>query len=314
MTHQDIYLGFWTNWSHGAIRGATLTLKRRDGGFLLAFLALFVTVAGTSFWRIACFAIHRIRSSEGAADGIYHQIQAILRNATDATSALWGMLRIAWVWRGHKTSRPRRRILPWAIFTLVMVAAFTLASIFSSEVSTSMGNEVLLTGSNCGIRTLDGVDTTSYWSSFVPYRAQRTVASMNYAQGCYRGSSSAPNCATFLRRSLPWTRTEVACPFPGQEKICRENSTNLRLDSGYIDSHFDLGINAPPEDRFLFRTVVECAPLHHEGYMETGTVDLSGNGTAERQFRSYLYGSQANGNPVTYQYPVEMVATSDYTL
>lgn len=129
-----------------------------------------------------------------------------------------------------------------------------------------------------------------------------------------RPARLAPNARCFPRRSLPWTSTRVACPFPGQEKICRDNSTNLRLDSGYINSHFDLGNNAPPEDRFLYRTVVECAPLRHEEYSEADTIYLYENRTGERKVFWYRYGSQANGEPVTYQYPAEPVLSSDYTL
>lgn len=44
-----IYTGFWVNWTYGPVKGATITLSHRDAGFLTAFLALFVSVAGRSF-------------------------------------------------------------------------------------------------------------------------------------------------------------------------------------------------------------------------------------------------------------------------
>ena len=75
VTNDDVYLGLWINHSYGKIRGVTLTLTRRDGGLLIAFFALFVTIAGTEFWRISCFAIHHLLSSEHPRDGIYHQRQ-----------------------------------------------------------------------------------------------------------------------------------------------------------------------------------------------------------------------------------------------
>ena len=37
----------------------------------------------------------------------------------------------------------------------------------------------------------------------------------------------------------------TACPFSGQESICRNVSGNIQIDTGFINSHFDLGINAP---------------------------------------------------------------------
>lgn len=42
----EIKLGFWTNWSDGKILGATMTLTRQNGGYLIAFLAIFVGMAG----------------------------------------------------------------------------------------------------------------------------------------------------------------------------------------------------------------------------------------------------------------------------
>lgn len=173
---QDIYLGFWTNWSYGRIRGATLTLTQRDGGLLLAFLALFATIAGTCFWRIACLAIHHALYSGTSQDGIYHQRQAVLRNAANGTSGLWSLLQINWTWRRHTQSRPYWRILPLATFTLTIVCVFSLASIFSSQVSTSMGNEVLLLGPNCGIYDVNSIDFEYYIETFLPYLAQRILS------------------------------------------------------------------------------------------------------------------------------------------
>jgi hypothetical protein len=37
-----VYLGVWTNWSRGQVMGSTLTLDRRNGSLLIAFLAFFV--------------------------------------------------------------------------------------------------------------------------------------------------------------------------------------------------------------------------------------------------------------------------------
>ncbi len=34
------------------------------------------------------------------------------------------------------------------------------------------------------------------------------------------------------------------------------------MDTGLLDSHADLGINAPPQNRVSFRRVTTCAPLH----------------------------------------------------
>lgn len=41
----DIYVGFWTNWSKGAVLGSTLTLANRNGVILVAALAIFIQVS-----------------------------------------------------------------------------------------------------------------------------------------------------------------------------------------------------------------------------------------------------------------------------
>lgn len=58
--------------------------------------------------------------------------------------------------------------------------------------------------------------------------------------------------------------SQAPCPFV--ESICRSNSTNLILDTGFINTDTHLGINAPPEERLLMRHVLKCAPLLTEGY------------------------------------------------
>lgn len=307
VTNNDIYLGIWTNWSYGSIRGATLTLTRRDGGLLTAFLALFVTVAGTSFWRIACFALHHLLSSETARDGIYHQCQAILRNAGNGTSGLWSLLWINWAWRKHTQAQPYRRIMPLITIALTALFGFALAGIFSSRVSTSMGNEVLLSGQNCGILTVDNIGEKDYWGTLLPYSTQRTVSSANYAQGCYKNDTIIQDCPTYLHKSLPWkSEHDVGCPFPGHDKICRSNSTNLRLDTGYLNSNSDLGINTPPGDQFLYRSMIECAPLNTKGYSEQATLSLGPNKTTPRQIMNYRYGQvYTYAQPMTYQYSAD---------
>lgn len=94
--YYTIYEGVWTNWSHGRVFGSTITLNRRDGGLLISFIALFVTLVSTAFWRILCFAIHHYLSSEAPRDALYHQQQAILLNSANGGSGLWSLSQMLW--------------------------------------------------------------------------------------------------------------------------------------------------------------------------------------------------------------------------
>lgn len=69
-----VYTGIWVNWSHGRIEGATITLTHRDGGLLTAFIALFVTIVASSFWRLFCFAAHlKLSAMDAPQDGLYRK-------------------------------------------------------------------------------------------------------------------------------------------------------------------------------------------------------------------------------------------------
>ena len=195
-----VYLGVWTNWSHGRIRGATLTLSRRNGGLLTAFLALFVTAVGSRFWRIGCFFIYRYFSSQHARDAICHQQQAILRNAANSTSGLWNLSCACWAWRRNDFAS-YRRLLPSIFFAVLTFMVFAVATIFSSEVTTSMGHDVLLKGSNCGSLTVAELKNPEEKWEVSNYLLQRTASSMAYAQRCYNNVNSR-DCSVLFKPQL----------------------------------------------------------------------------------------------------------------
>lgn len=280
-TGDDVYLGVWTNWSHGKIREATLTVSRRNGGLLTAFLALLVGVAGTSFWRIGCFFIHRYFSSKVAADALYHQKQAILRNSSNSQSGLLTLLQTCWAWR-RNTTASFWRFLPSICFAIITLTSFAIAGIFSSAVATSMGQKVLLKSPNCGTWNLDGYDQEQL-SLWQPSITKGMVSSLAYAQRCYRKDVNPRDCAIFIQPRLEWkTDHNATCPFV-DKNICLSDSGNLRLDNGYINSDHHLGINNPPGTSFLIRTVVDCAPLQTKGYTKNTRV-------ADRITTEFFYG------------------------
>src|ERR1041384_6262129 len=96
------YTGVWTNWNYGPTKGATLTLQTRDSSYLVAFLALFVSLAGGHFWSIICYAVFQTRSTIQPRSGQHHQQQAILRNYHSAPAALWRLLKSMWYWNGKR--------------------------------------------------------------------------------------------------------------------------------------------------------------------------------------------------------------------
>ncbi|KAL9616477.1 MAG: hypothetical protein Q9160_008672 [Pyrenula sp. 1 TL-2023] len=294
-TNYPVHVGVWTNWSLGGqVTGSIITLNHRNGAFLTAFLALFVTFTGSKLWRIACFTLHQQLMSEKQQDGLYHQRQVVLRNALDEKVGLLSFLRLIWAWR-HKATRPFYRLLPIIIFSFVIAAAFILAGIFSSKISSSMGNEVLISSPNCGLfglNTSASTNTTAYQQAEIldPWNAEKITSYANYAQRCYSETSTITNCLPFVKVRLPSTVDQNAsCPF--QETICRHRDGNIRLDTGYLNSQADLGLNAPLDHQFDLRIATHCAPLKSDNYKRTVYYSV------DKPYTEYFYGSQLpNGN------------------
>ena len=312
-TNPSVFLGVWTNWSKNQVLGSTLTMTQKNGNVVVAFVALFITFVGARFWRIVCVAIHHAQSSAEPQDGIYHQRQAILKNADNPLAGFlsWYQLLMAWRKIGHRTYH---RLLPMAILSACIGIGFIAASLLSSRVGSAMGEEVLVRGT-CGVNILGhhiagqdknpAVETSpEFFTVLIPFLGQRLVSFSNYALSCYATKGNAQGCNTYVKSQLPFTSNHsAACPF--QDGICRLNNSNILIDTGYIDSHKDLGMNARPEDRFLYRRTTHCAPLVSEGY--TSTINYNNSGIPV-PYIQYNYGAngpvpQPRAGNVTYVYP-----------
>lgn len=160
-----------------------------------------------------------------------------------------------------------KRILPILLHISIMVAVFAVAGVYSSRISALAGDEVLVKSSvdNNGSHP-QVVDDMYYLYS--PYAASRRIAAKNYAQSCYLDTETLPQmCKTYVKPQLPRRIDRTAnCPFA--PKLCRTQDKNIRIDTGLLDSHVDLGINSPESDRFQVRHVLHCAPLATEGFVE----------------------------------------------
>ncbi|KAI0405835.1 hypothetical protein F4802DRAFT_136956 [Xylaria palmicola] len=253
-----VHLGLWTNWSRDQVLGQTLTISRQNGNLLIAFTAFFIAFVGSRFWRIACFGLHRYHSTNDPRGAIHHQRQIILRNTVSADSAIVLFSAMFWAWR--HSSRLFLHVLPSFLAALFCLSAFTVAGGISSQISSSVGTEVLINGSACGIGrdgALHGPETA--------YRSQMAKSALNYVQQCYTNSTGLMDCNAYATKRLP-TYVSYDSPCPFNKSICRTDSANIHLDTGFVDSHHHLGVNAPQNERILFRQIVQCAPLITNGY------------------------------------------------
>lgn len=287
-TDYPVYIGVWTNWSRGGrVTGSTITLIHRNGALLTAFLALFIAFTGSKVWRIICLILHQYFQTYLPQDGLHHQRQATLRNSISEMASLWTFIRILWAWRKRAT-RPFHRLLPVIVLSLFATAGFSIASILSSKISSTMGTEVLISSLDCGapIGTTYGSSMEGKGDQITnilnPWTSERITSFANFVQTCYVNSSG--NCGPYVKKRLFSTiDNNASCPFTKQQ-ICRHTTGNIRLDSGYLNTQTDLGINAPIDLQLNIRFINHCAPIKTVGY--TTSVQYS----TGKSYIRYFYG------------------------
>lgn len=286
-----VYLGLWTNWSRGPVLGATLTTTKAYGNLLISFTAFFIALVTTRLWKILCLLLHRYYSTADPRGTIHHQRQVVLRNSANPEAGLFDMVRLFWAWRGLGMQRIIG-LLPLLLFAVVYFVALAIAGGFSSTISTAVGDEVLIRSESCGVIVSDATLAKSQIRS--RFKAEKLYNSANYAQQCYNTENSSDDksstmaCNKYVVRSLPTSMANFTSECPFQQEICRSTKSTVRLDTGYMDSNDELGLNMPQNARLAYRYVLQCAPLETKGY----TSHVVGN---DRGWVRYHYGNRSLG-------------------
>ena len=296
-----IYIGPWINWSHGVIRGATLTLSSRDGGLLTAFLGIFVTGAGASVWRILSYLIHQLRTSSEFEDGFHHQQQLILRNTGSSVGAAWQFFQMVFYW-WKCARRPLLRALPLTMLALCNLLLFAVAGVFSSEVTKSAGNQTLIRSPNCGTWALNGTGSQLELFAYTSKVLNDTITAASYARACYGNTQNVLQCDQYAQQQIKWTTNQNAsCPFASGTCILGDTAA-YEMDTGPVDSHDVLGINAPQDERITYRKVTTCAPIHTTGYVEFWNNTNVGEVTYDDTFQQFFFGPIVDVSNYTYEY------------
>lgn len=255
----QVYLGAWTNWSRGSVMGATLTMTREQGNFLIAFTAFYIPFVVSRLWKTFALLFHQCYSTSDPRDAIHHQRQVLLRSSPSPEVSLMSFARLMWAWRGT-AKRPRLRVFPVALLSFLSIGIATLAGGYSSKISTTAG-EVLLRGDTCEVATNIGGGNMTQQAVSRSFDANYMNDISNYAQQCYSNRSSGLlECSRFSTDTISTAVADhhATCPF--RSDICRDDSTNLRLDTGHISSN-DLGLNAPRDGMMWSRYVLHVSTL-----------------------------------------------------
>ncbi|ESU07599.1 hypothetical protein FGSG_02196 [Fusarium graminearum PH-1] len=109
-------------------------------------------------------------------------------------------------------------------------------------------------------------------SSFFARDLEETTTARTYARDWYNDGQG--NDAIFKVRlqkglaveSLPYTEnTSAECPFA--DEFCKTGSNGaISFDTGLLDSHVHLGINAPNDERVQYRWRSTCTPIQMNGH------------------------------------------------
>lgn len=248
-------------------------------------------------WGITCFVLHQLRSTDKECDALHHQHQAILRTSLDDANVLWQLIRMCWAWK-LKTTSVFWRSSPLLLITLVHLATFLLAGAFSSRITATDG-EVLVKSNLCGWLNEWAVRDPAQWTeinwgvtdSLFVTAHWGYKRSAEYARLCYNSElGTHPSlCHRFSKQNIQ-SKVDTTAPCPFSPRTCGPSA--ITLDSGLIDSHLDLGINAPQEARIQLRKVMTCAPVPVEERFSTtwtpgGLEDIAGD-----TFKYYYVGDR----------------------
>lgn len=264
-TKDAVYTGFWTNWSEGRIAGATLTVSSRDGAYLVAFLALFVNLAGARSWRILTYFIFRAKAATAATDDTTWKQLLILRNVASDFDAMWEL--------GKVCADAKWRKSPVLLVLTAALHAFGLAvaGIFASTVINTR-SDILLKPGQCGSWILPQLPSNEkqniQTAQFEQHLSEIVTKSAQIAYQCYNASVAlTETCNAYGRRLLePTVTMSRHCPF--DSSMCISNSA-VQMDSGFISSLNDLGINSHPSESVSFRKRVTCTPMRTKGLTST---------------------------------------------
>ena len=205
-------------------------------------------------------------------------------------------MKLPWYWRKHDNHGLLRTCLFIGLGVL-QISAFAAAGLLSSRVANTSDEVLVAFNDNCGYLTTPAAN--GYTPEFLA--ASRTLLleqrygfgqSYQYNQKCYSATPSKTGCNIYAKPNISsYGDNAASCPFDGS--ICKGNNSAFIIDTGFLDSDLDLGINAPKSDRMQYRKVMTCSPLKTTGYMSNWTSAPEAP-LPEDQYLYYYYGPQSD--------------------
>ncbi|KAI9148290.1 hypothetical protein HJFPF1_12118 [Paramyrothecium foliicola] len=275
-----VFRGGWTNWNEDSASSGQITMLKEYAELLSIFIGIFLVFIAAGLWTsisYTCFQWNRrrhvtLRKREQQAgqrasdhyDGLYHQMQTVLRNGGNDINIGLAFLKLWLAW-GRKPA-VTVRTLPIVTLSLLSFFFFLVALPFITALLLldGQGIEVLIKSPNCGFWLPDlGGDSMGGSTAML----NQSLEAISYVDSCYEGSAKSALCDAFLTsRRLPVvTVHNVECPFDKSVCLPRyegDNRPAIMFKTGALDSHKHFGINSPLEGRLKLQRTTTCSPLN----------------------------------------------------
>ncbi|KAJ1324032.1 hypothetical protein MN608_10091 [Microdochium nivale] len=273
----------WAFWhDHTSGWSWTMTVPNQHGYYITSFLATVVVLAGASAWTIVSLLIHAHLARKGPTTDIFGlQQQVSLRNSPSGFRATLDAVLVLLSWRGKPGKRRVRRAALIAVPGIVTWGGFLVASLLTSRVATEFTDRAMVRAKpeRCGFLTYtlnNQSDVAKSFTTLDEFRdlaadkwANDTVAARAYALSMQSDTTRAGRSrSVYINPKLSYTlETNLPCALPDSSYCFNNDNSTIRLTSAKLDSHNDLGINAPPADRVLFQHKAECSIMNNQPFL-----------------------------------------------
>jgi len=255
-------------------------------------------MAGAFLWRLVKFTTHQLKAQSGSGpvrDGHWASQMIILRNSGSPSLVLFDALRTVMAWRKLSLGS-----LALILLAAVFAPLLGITSILSSKIIEPDLPRGRMSGNDCGYWDVTDVDAYR-----IVALLNETLPAVNYADSCYTQSSDSVLCSrSFVQSTIDFdVVTDVECPFGADDddnSLCIAPA--IRMDSNFIDTRDNLGLNTPDADRLFYRHVTTCAPINANAYLTDAfeTFGPAGNTTSDKCLFYWL--GDFSTNNYTYRY------------
>lgn len=265
-----IYQGGWTNWNEYYLDGGRITTTKQSADLLMIFTGILFVFMEAGLCSLATFVLFlpskwscRQNSSKAGPsnrDALWHQKRTVLRNS----GTFWDVAsHYLSLWLNHGWSK--RSVVLQTLPTIASAFTLSLAFLIALPFLTTFfmlhedGNEVLIKSSNCGLFGPSENDPEKIAHNEM---SSRWHTAIQYVDSCYETDADSGLCDNlFVNRTLGWKMSEAECPFDDSVCFFKGESPAMRMETAKLDSHYDLGLNAPSGDRIKFQRNATCSPI-----------------------------------------------------